>query len=169
MSPKLLLEEGIKMKKIIILVIVLITAGCASYGPDPTEMTYRHAVSNFPPSKQAVYIVPAQWIPNVLLGDTESFHASHVDGTLFLTEDSLIFAAYDGSTDTFLQDYAAAYREITYITGKNWGMGRIIRLQANNNVQSFMQSGGYKQTGEAADKDEIMRFILSKFKPQPTR
>lgn len=150
----------------IILLAVFLTAiyGCATSGPLPTDKAYSQAIYKLPAAKIAVYVVPSSWYPSVILGDMMSFHSPRVSGTLFLTQERLVFATYDSATNIFLQSFSATYSDISWITIQKHGLTRIIRIQSNNNVHSFHYSSGYKNNGENADKDEIMHFLLDKFK-----
>lgn len=156
-----------RVSSIILLVVILIAIyGCATFGPGPTDREYSQAIDKLPVAKIAVYIVPAAWYPSVILGDIESFHSPSVTGTLFLTQERLVFATYDSATNIFLQSFSATYSDISWITTKKHGLSRIIRIQSSNNVHSFVYSSGYKNNGEEADKDEIMHFLLDKFKSE---
>ena len=55
------------MKKIIVaFFLTVLLAGCATFGPDPTEPEYAAAVQNLPATKNAKYVVRSLWYPNTL-------------------------------------------------------------------------------------------------------
>ncbi|OGW20079.1 MAG: hypothetical protein A2X55_03160 [Nitrospirae bacterium GWB2_47_37] len=150
--------------------IILLLSGCATFGPGPTDIEYSQAVNKLPVAKSAVYLVQASWYPNSMLDGIMSFHNAYITGTLFLTQERMVFATYDGATNTFLQGFAAAYSDISWITIKKYGVSRIIRIQLSNNVHSFvygfLDANIYKSSGDDADKEEIMQFLLNKFKKE---
>lgn len=147
-----------------LLCIVLLLAGCATFGPAPSEPEYSRAIEKLPAAKTAIYIMEAAWYPNIVLGDMSSFHAQSNAGSLFVTPEQLVFAAYDSATDRFLQSFSASYADMGWLTTKQHGLSRIVRIQINNNVHSFLYARGQKSNGESADKDEVMQYILSKSK-----
>lgn len=159
------------MMKVVFIILLMIVYGCTTFGSKPTfgpvpmDKEYSQAINELPAAKIAVYIVPASWYPGVMLGSVMSFHSyGAVAGTLFLTQERLVFAIYDDATNIFLQSFLANYSDLVWITTKKHGLSRIIRLQSNNNIHSFLYTSGYKNNGEDADKDEIMYFLLDKFK-----
>ena len=153
------------MKMAVILFTILLSlSGCATYGPGPTDIEYSQAINKLPIAKISVYTMKASWFPNVMLGDVMSFHSPSVAGTLFLSQEQMVFATFDSETNIFLQSFSSPYSDMRWITIKKHGVSRIIRIQTNNNVHSFVYSSGSKNNGEDADKDEIMQFLLDKFK-----
>jgi len=152
------------IRLVALLLAILMICGCATFGPAPSEPEYSKAIEKLPAAKTAVYIMEAAWYPNIVLGDMSSFHAQSNAGSLFVTPEQLVFAAYDSATDRFLQSFSASYADMGWLTTKQHGLSRIIRVQINNSVHSFLFARGQKSNGEDADKDEVMQFVLNKGK-----
>ena len=153
-----------KLNKLFLLFSVLFLQACVAHSPAPTAAGYSSAIENLSAAQNAKYVVTSNWYPNVLLGSVDSFHASSTHGKLFITPDRLVFAVYDSATKSYLQSYDISYSKITWLTAKEHGRGRIIRLQANNTINSFLFSNGVKPDGHTAHKDEITNYLLEKFK-----
>ena len=109
-----------------------------------------------------IYSMPASWYPNMLVGGTDSFTHIPISGRLFITPERLIFAVYDEPTNSYLQGYEATFSNITWMTGKVHGVMRIIRIQYNNNIHSFIFGGWLGDEEHVSDKDQIFEYILSR-------
>lgn len=141
----------------------LMLSSCAVHGPGPTDVGYPEAVKRFSSAKEAEYILTASWFPNIVLGSVESFGAASSPGRLFITPERLVFAVYDDATNTFLKSFEASYSSIAWVTAKEHGLSRILRLQTNNTVHSFVFATGERPTGQPADKDHVVKYVLGKF------
>ena len=151
------------MKKfILVLFVTMLSAGCATVGPGPTNIKYNRAISTLPVATDAIYTVPAGRYPNTLLGDAVSFHNSSISGRLFITPERLVFAVYDESTNNFLQGYEVVFSNVSWMTGKFHGGARIVRFQSDNAVHSFLFGGGTNSEGQELNKDQILEYILGR-------
>jgi hypothetical protein len=147
---------------VLLMVITVLLAGCATVGPGPTSKNYKQAVKTLPMAADAIYSMPASWYPNTLLGDVDSFHHTSISGRLFVTPERLVFAVYDEPTNSFLQGYEVVFSNITWMTGKIHGVARIIRFQSNNAVQSFIFGGWSNEEGQELNKDQILEYLLGR-------
>jgi len=156
-------EQSASAFRGICLLVLLSLSGCAVTGPGPVHPDYGGAVRDLPFHEEAVFVVPASWYPNTILGSMSSFHASSTAGTLFITPERLLFAMYDGATNTFVQSITIQYSDVTWITGKQHGLTRILRLRTTETVSSFHFKGGADPSGVPVGKDEVMNYVLDRF------
>jgi hypothetical protein len=150
------------MKKIIILIFFIFLAGCATSGPEPTNKEYNQATESLNFAKDQLFSISASWFPNTIFTGYEFPPLTPTRGRLFIFPKRLIFAAYDDSTNRFLKGYEIEFAKITWVIGKPHGVSRIIKLQADNTVQSFVFGELSKKEGQ--DKDQIMEYILNSIK-----
>ncbi|GJQ50762.1 MAG: hypothetical protein HKUEN01_31480 [Candidatus Kuenenia stuttgartiensis] len=147
---------------VLLMAVILFLAGCAAVGPGPTGKNYNQAVKTLPMAVDAIHSMPASWYPNTLLGDVDSFYHTSTSGRLFVTPERLVFAVYDEPTNSFLQGYEVAFSNITWMTGKIHGVGRIIRFQSNNSIQSFIFGGWSNEEGQELNKDQMLDYLLGR-------
>lgn len=148
------------------LFIAVLSTGCATRGPVPSDSSYSQAVRSLSVSRDALYSSSSIWYPNNMLGSVGSFNAEKTRGRLFLTPDRLTFAVYDETSNTFRLGYESLYSKIRWGTIKDLGLSRIIRMQSDNAVQSFAFSDAQNSKGEETDKDEVVKFLVGKFPPK---
>ena len=158
----------IKSRSFVVLMsLISLLAGCATAGPGPTDQNYKQAVETLPMADDALYSLPASWFPNILYGDFSSLHHSYsaISGRLFVTPKKLVFAVYDGSTNSYLKGYEVVFSNITWMTGKAMGLTKIIRLKSNNTIHSFSFAGWMEIEGREVTANEIMEYILGRVQP----
>ena len=149
---------------VVLMALISFLAGCATVGPGPTNQNYKQAMETLPMVGDTLYSIAASWYPNILLGDASSFHHGYtsISGRLFITPKKLVFAVYEGSTNSFLQGYEVVFSNITWMTGRIHGVSRIIRFQSNNTIQSFLFSGWTEIEGGEVTSDQILKYILGR-------
>lgn len=138
-------------------------SGCAVTGPDPTDPSFSQAARTLPAAKTAVYTISSRWYPNTMLGSVDSFHAKSTPGRLFVSPERLTFAVFDDVTNSFLLAFEVAHSDIRWLTIKEHGLARIIRLQSGNSVSSFLFSNGETIDGKFVGKDEVVNYLLSRY------
>ena len=168
------------MKKILFLLVFLILIGCASQrfpfsltsendGSGIIKQEYLEAIDKFNLEKDAINMIGVSWYPNVILTEvlgSLDYLANPIDGVIFLTDQELIFSLYESSQNLFLQAFSAKYGEIRWMMITKWGGAKIIQLQSNNNINSFIYDRIYKKIeGKwqlSVIEDEFIEFLSNK-------
>ncbi|MBL6952421.1 MAG: hypothetical protein ISR50_07295 [Alphaproteobacteria bacterium] len=135
--------------------------GCALGGPAPDMKGYSHAVKGLPFAKTAKYTMRGSWHPNTLV-DSVGIDTVGTSGRLFVTPEKLVFAVFDKQTSVFLKAFEVSYSNTNWITVKEQGVLRIIRLQTNDSIHSFGFSEGVDSGGQAVDRDEIVKYVIGR-------
>lgn len=152
--------NGLQKRSIYILVFLVSIGGCAVTGPGPTDPSFSQSVHTLPAAKTAIYTVSSNWYPNTMLGSVDSFHANSTSGRLFVSAEQLTFAVFDDATNSFFLAYQIAHSDVRWLTIKEHGLARIIRLQSGSSVNSFLFGDGETLEGEFVGKDEIAKYLL---------
>lgn len=148
---------------LLVFLCAFLMAGCANFGPDPANPNYAKAIKGLNIQSQVVYAIAGSWFPNTILGSIDSFSNPSSAGTLFVTNDRLVFALYDESTTTFLEAFSVPYSDITWISGDTHGLSYMLRLRTSANVSSFLYTGGVDGNGTLHSKEVVSAYILGKF------
>lgn len=138
---------------------VAMLCGCAVTGPGYV----RPAIASAAAAADPLVLSDALWYPSTLLGDASSFHATSHPGRLRLEADRLIFEQSDSATGAYLEGFRISIAEVTWITAKQHGLSRIIRLQATGKTHSFLFASGGTLRGEWLTKDEVVTSVLARF------
>ncbi len=146
---------------IYIFIFFVTVSGCAVTGPGPKDSGFSLAARTLPAAKTAVYTISSTWYPNTMLGSVDSFHASSTPGRLFVSPERLTFAVFDDATNSFLLAYEVARSDVRWLTIKDHGLARIIRLQSGGSVNSFLFGDGETIDGKFFGKDEVAKYLLS--------
>lgn len=147
---------------ILVSIAAVLSTGCAQNSPSPTDLTYEHATRSLRIAKEAVYSIPGAWYPNTLLGTIGSFHAISMTGRLFLTDDRMLFAAYDDAENKYVLTYEQSYSRIGWVSVSEHGVSRIVKLHSDNTIHSFAYTEAMTGDGKAVNKDDVLRFISKK-------
>jgi hypothetical protein len=154
--------RGAVISNSLLALVFAFLCGCATVGPGPTDKNYNDAIKTIKLFGATLYNTPGSWYPNTVLGDTSSFHNPSINGRLFFTPERFIFAVYDDQKNSFLKTYELSYSDIKWITGKQHGLSRILRIQSENTVNSFTFSSCFRANEQECSKDELMNFVLDK-------
>jgi len=152
-----------QIRWIYIFAFFITVSGCAVTGPGPKDPGYSQAARTLRAAKTAIYTISSNWYPNTMLGSIDSFHASSTPGRLFVSPERLTFAVFDDATNSFLLAYEVAHSDVRWLTIKEHGLARIIRLQSGNSVNSFLFGDGETIDGKFIGKDEVAKYLLSRY------
>ena len=97
-----------------------------------------------------------------MLGDALTFNAPSVEGALVAGADRLAFVVEDPATGRQFTAWEAPLSSVTWITAKDHGLARIIRLNAGDSIHSFLFSSS---SSDGVSKDAFVARVLSKFRP----
>jgi hypothetical protein len=142
------------VRSLVAIVIAAALSGCAVSGPGIVGPSYVASAGDTS--------MRSNWYSNNMLGDALTFNAPSVEGALVAGADRLAFVVEDPATGRQFTAWEAPLSSVTWITAKDHGLARIIRLKAGDSIHSFLFSSS---SSDGVSKDAFVARVLSKFRP----